>query len=221
MDSHFDSYVLPMDSDYDLDVRPMEPCCALCQGPVGSTYEDEMGGPMDNEIDAGIRWAMYARGKFLPDRMRQLNIPGSNEVPLPILEEEVKIASYWLHECRALYFDATTPGPIKVFISGPGCCNARGVFCVKDDDIEYYCYSAPYSFVVEPAFPFHEACYKVLTRNLGYEDAEDVDKDALYSAMLQCRNMKNGDSNDLDLDYGDDVEPNHFWDGDMCREVGA
>jgi hypothetical protein len=198
----------------DPDVCPKEPGCALCQGPVGSTHVEEVGGFMDNEIDAGIRRAMYEKGKFLRDRMRQLNIPGSNEMPLLILEEEVERATYWLQECRALCFDATTPGPTKAFISGPGCCNARGVFCTEDDDTEYYCYSVPYNFVVEPAFPFHEACYKVLTRNLGYEDA-------LYSAMLQCRNMKNGDCNDLDLDYGDDVEPNHFWDGDMNREVCA
>lgn len=59
-----------------------------------------------------------------------------------------------------------------------------------------------------PAFPFHEECFKILTRCLGYQRRSDMNKDALYAVMKQ--NVEEIASA-LDLDYGALDGADQFW----------
>lgn len=92
---------------------------------------------------------------------------------------------------------------------------------------KYHDYNAPriltpssfYSFNTNliPVFPFHEACYRLLARSLfGDDDVEQIDKDALYSAMSQLLNYL---PRSLKLDYGDLVSIEQTWECRSGEEV--
>jgi hypothetical protein len=58
-------------------------------------------------------------------------------------------------------------------------------------------------------FPFHEVCYDILTKNLGYKNKQEIDKDALFSTM-DGHFEAYGSS--LILDYGADHGAEQYWD---------
>ncbi|KAF9690589.1 hypothetical protein EKO04_011428 [Ascochyta lentis] len=121
----------------------------------------------------------------------------------------------WLDRCRTLGYNAQASGITKAFISGLGRYDDYGSFRIKKpgndpNDIgadEYDCYRAGGGDIDDSTFPFHEACYRVLARNLGYEDPKEIDKDVLYGIMRQCSEEW---GSVLNLDYGG-VEAEQFW----------
>jgi hypothetical protein len=149
------------------------------------------------------------------------------ETPIRDPEQEVLEDARWVHECRVLGYNPDAPGSTKAFISGPGHCKANCTFHIDKagndpNDLgadQYATYHKCHAnTVAEPVFPFHEACYRVLTRRLGYKHPKDINKDALYSVMLECRDQVTFDACTLDLDVGN-AEANNFWCGDMGSEV--
>jgi hypothetical protein len=121
----------------------------------------------------------------------------------------------WINRCRCLAFNTAATGVTKAFISGRGQYDDYGSFRVLKEGSDandtgedhYSCY-----FSSDPndmyAFPFHEACYKILSRRLGCDDEKGIDKDVLYSVMKQ-----NGKEYGrcLDLNYGGIQGMKQFW----------
>ncbi|OAL57354.1 hypothetical protein IQ07DRAFT_528128 [Pyrenochaeta sp. DS3sAY3a] len=99
----------------------------------------------------------------------------------------------WIDRCRVLAINNAAPGVRKDPIDTGT--NDHSCFETYDDDMP-------------PAYPFHEACFQVLTRRLGYENPNEVDKDVLYTVMTQfCADY----SRMLALDYGSEQECGQFW----------
>ena len=129
----------------------------------------------------------------------------------------------WTARCRCLAFNAAATGTTKAFISGRGRYDDYGSFevmkrgrDVNDTGKDYHqCF---YSFEPneEAAFPFHEACYRIFSRNLGYDDEKGVNKDILYSIMKQ--NVHNY-GRVLSLDYGGIQSFHQFWESLPGEEV--
>ena len=67
----------------------------------------------------------------------------------------------------------------------------------------------------ESTFPFHEACYRVLARHMGYQDPEEINKDILHEVM--CEYSEDCLSN-LELDFGGLVVQ-QFWNCTPGEEV--
>jgi hypothetical protein len=121
----------------------------------------------------------------------------------------------WINRCRCLAFNTAATGVTKAFISGRGQYDDYGSFIVvkegsdANDTGEGYhtCY-----FSSDPngmfAFPFHEACYKILSRRLSCDDEKGIDKDVLYNIMKQ--NGKDLGVR-LDLNYGGIQGMKQFW----------
>lgn len=129
----------------------------------------------------------------------------------------------WVDRCRVLAFNVFAPGVRKAFISGRGRYDDYGNFSVKkpgkhpnDSGMsEHICFYT-YENEEPPAFPFHEACFRVLARSLGYENPNQVDKDALYIVMGQfCDDY----ARMLALDYGSEQECGQFWECMAGEEV--
>jgi hypothetical protein len=59
-----------------------------------------------------------------------------------------------------------------------------------------------------PAFPMHDACYKLLTRCLATKERSKIDKDVLHAVMLQNKREL---AKSLSLDYGQLDGPEQFW----------
>jgi len=57
-------------------------------------------------------------------------------------------------------------------------------------------------------FPFHEECFQLLTKCLGYENRKEVDKDVLYAVMMQKVEEL---ARHLELDYGKIDGADQFW----------
>lgn len=130
----------------------------------------------------------------------------------------------WITRSRALAFNARAPGVTKAFITGRGGQYSDfGTFDVKKPgrdpndtgDVTHYCFHS-YDPDEVPAFPFHEACYAILVKSLGYENPMMVNKDALYSVMSQL--VEEGSSS-LDLDYGLDGGFEQFYECNPGEEV--
>jgi hypothetical protein len=121
----------------------------------------------------------------------------------------------WINRCRCLAFNTAATGMTKAFTSGRGKYDDYGSFRVLKEGSDandtgedhHSCY-----FSSDPndmyAFPFHEACYKILSRRLGCDDEKGIDKDVLYSVMKQ-----NGKDYGryLDLNYGGIQGMKQFW----------
>lgn len=120
----------------------------------------------------------------------------------------------WLNRSRVLAFNPDASGMTKAFISGRGRYDDYGSFSVRkpgrdpndnhEDDLTCYCAYNPDQI---PCFPFHEECYKILAKVLGYERYQAIDKDVLYAVMTA-----HGDDRGLDLPYGDINGAEQFWD---------
>ncbi|KAF1944979.1 hypothetical protein EJ02DRAFT_420029 [Clathrospora elynae] len=116
--------------------------------------------------------------------------------------EDVK----WANRNRCLAFNPSAPGVTKAYISGRGWYEDFGKFRVlkpgrdPNDTGEIFltCFYAYESDEIA-SFPFHEACFEVLAKTLGYTSGRMVDKDVLYGVM--ATNMQDSDRR-LSLDYG-------------------
>jgi hypothetical protein len=69
-----------------------------------------------------------------------------------------------------------------------------------------------------PAFPIHEACFKLLTRCLATDDRKNVDKDVLYAVMLQNVTEM---AHHLGLDYGPIQGAEQTWECHTGEEWSA
>ena len=127
----------------------------------------------------------------------------------------------WLDRCRTLGYNPDTK---KTFISGLGQYADYGSFEVNvagDDPndphlFEYEVYQLGVGDIEEPTFPFHEACYRVLARRLGYDDPVEINKDVLYTLMRE----KSGERSCMMLDYGGMESLGlQFWDCQPGEEV--
>jgi hypothetical protein len=122
----------------------------------------------------------------------------------------------WIDRCRVLGLNGELKGKKRAFISGRGRYSDYFDFNVKkfgDDPRDPIIGEHPVYHCYEPAemimtFPFHEECYKLLTRCMGYKSRKRVNKDVLYDIMIQ--NVQELGS-DLSLDYGDVEGAEQFW----------
>ncbi|KAF2702894.1 hypothetical protein K504DRAFT_463925 [Pleomassaria siparia CBS 279.74] len=112
----------------------------------------------------------------------------------------------WLDRCRCLAFNAAATGVTKAFISGRGRYSDYGSFDVRqpgrdpnDTGEDYHTCFHTSDTNETVSFPFHETCYYILARSLGYTRQECIDKDAMYTAM---RHNVQSNASRLDLDYG-------------------
>lgn len=129
----------------------------------------------------------------------------------------------WLDRCRTLGYNAQATGITKTFVSGLGRYDDYGSFVIKrsgsdPNDLgadEYDCYTAGGGDVEDPTFPFHEACYRVLSACLGYKDASEINKDVLYDIMRRNSQVY---GRALDLDYGG-VQLEQFFSPQRGEEV--
>lgn len=128
-----------------------------------------------------------------------------------------------LNRCKILAYNPETPGITKAFISGRGQYVDYGSFQIKksgenknDPGMDSYeCYTASSGDTMNPTFPFHEACYRVLARHMGYQDPEEINKDILHEVM--CEYSEDCLSN-LELDFGGLVVQ-QFWNCTPGEEV--
>lgn len=127
----------------------------------------------------------------------------------------------WMDACRALTFNADAKGITKAYITGRGHETEFGRFSIttpgddpNDSGLDEVCLYDTDDENVGPAIPFHEVCYQIFARSLGYEDAKEIDKDVLYGVM----NRKIIGSR-LDLSYGDIEGPCQYWDSRSGFEV--
>ncbi|KAF2124355.1 hypothetical protein P153DRAFT_390389 [Dothidotthia symphoricarpi CBS 119687] len=136
---------------------------------------------------------------------------------------KVKIESLqWIDRCRCLGFNPEAQGITKAFISGRGRYTDLGEFAVErpgsdpndTKDTQHYCYHS-WDSGEEVAFPFHEACYDILARSLGYTHSRDIDKDLMYSVMAQ---NSAGDKGGLEVDYGSTRGGEQFWESRSGEE---
>lgn len=99
----------------------------------------------------------------------------------------------WIDRCRVLGINPELDDERKAFISGRGRFDGHFDFEIgsagsdpRDPKIDNH----PLYHCCEPetdtaTFPFHEECFKLLVKCLGYENRKEVDKDVLYAVMLQ------------------------------------
>ena len=65
---------------------------------------------------------------------------------------------------------------------------------------------APENLTIRPSL-FHEACYRLLAKRLGYVDSDEIDKHVLFNVMLE----KNNGYSCLMVDYGDAQSLGQQW----------
>lgn len=170
-----------------------------------------------SDLSIGGNWTFHHGFKPSDDMYKYYE--GTSYDPRLLVQEDVK----WLDRCRTLGYNAEAPGVTKAFISGLGRYDDYGSFRIKrpgDDpnDIgaeEYDCYTNGGSDSDDPTFPFHEACYRVLARHLGYKSPSEIDKDVLYEIMRQNSEEWGGV---LNLDYGG-PRAEQFWSCQPGEEV--
>lgn len=173
--------------------------CALCCGPInlcGVDIAEEEVARDENDDDAEVIYS-YS--------------------PALVSEQSIE----WIAQCRAICYDPSTEA---TFISGSGAYDDHGFFEVEEpggdpDDMQpdfYQCYADPPVEWGVTTFPFHEACYRVLAKRLGYDDPSEIDKYALCAVM---RKFNNGVYT-LGLDYAG-VEIEQTWCARQGEEVCA
>lgn len=173
--------------------------CAICCGPLNLCCV-EIG---EKEVNRGEEDEKSKKDEGSQSKNESvIQEPKDDEYsysPSLVSEESIQ----WVHQGRAICYDHNTETP---FITGPGYYDDYGGFEVTepgddpDDpgpDYMYQCYWGEVGDWVLRTFPYHEACYKVLAKRLGYNDASDIDKHALCNVMRE----HNG-AYSLTLDYG-------------------
>ncbi|KAF2822617.1 hypothetical protein CC86DRAFT_80701 [Ophiobolus disseminans] len=132
--------------------------------------------------------------------------------PIGLSRRDVK----WMDRCRVLAINADLESGKRAFISGRGQYDESFGFIVEKygsdprephwgKHMAHHCYDGD---AETNTFPFHEECYKVLAKCLGYETKNGIDKDILHAVMTQkiskCKRM-------LDLDYGGIAGAEQWW----------
>ncbi|ORY11166.1 hypothetical protein BCR34DRAFT_333826 [Clohesyomyces aquaticus] len=122
----------------------------------------------------------------------------------------------WLGSARALGMNMEARAASKAFISGRGTYSSYGDFNPEhgsdpnDDGTNPLPCFVSYDEDVPPAYPFHEACYRLFCHALfGHEDMNQIDKDVMYSTMRSLSGDR--DTSCLSLDYGGMEGPEHTW----------
>ena len=118
----------------------------------------------------------------------------------------------WTDRCRTLGYNPNTG---KAFISGLARYAIYGDVEIyepgndpNDPQLrEYDVYQESTGELDDPTFPFHEACYRLLAKRLGYVDSAEIDKDVLFNVMLE----KNIGYSCLMVDYGDTQSLGQQW----------
>lgn len=166
--------------------------------------------------DSWSQWSELSIGSFDPYKSHY-NEGGRMDAyeerhaydPEKLQADEVR----WLNRSRVLAFNPDAPGVTKAFVSGRGRYDDYGSFSVRkpgndpndDHGDNLNCYHA-YNPDQIPCFPFHEECYKILARVLGYEKYQAIDKDVLYAVMTAHSHDRG-----LELPYGDIGGAEQFW----------
>jgi hypothetical protein len=125
----------------------------------------------------------------------------------------------WLDRCRAIAMNASVG---KAYISGRGRYNDYGSFDIKqpgrdqNDTGEGCLNCTAYTEGEHVSFPFHEACFEILARSLGYARGREVDRDAMYWVFKARMDDERGS---LDLLYGLRSECRQFWENLPGEEV--
>ena len=155
-------------------------------------------------------WSPYTDERN-PNNMRDYNETHTYD-PGKLTVEDIK----WTDRCRCLGFNPAARGVTKTFIPGRGRYDNYGSFYVKKlgrdpNDTGNDSLSCFHAFDANDtmAFPFHEACFAILSRCLGYEDVKDIDKDLLYDVLASDTVDYGGR---LGLDYGLVQSCHQFWD---------
>ncbi|KAF3038607.1 hypothetical protein E8E12_000886 [Didymella heteroderae] len=121
----------------------------------------------------------------------------------------------WLDRCRTIGFNADTK---KAYITGLGTYVDWGDFETSQPGSDpndphpeqgrtYPCYMEDGGDIDDPTFPFHETCYAILAKRMGFDDPASITKDVLYK-VASALGEGNGDS--LRVDYGGEFS-NQFW----------
>jgi hypothetical protein len=125
----------------------------------------------------------------------------------------------WLDRCRAIAMNASVG---KAYISGRGRYDDYGSFDIKqpgrdpNDTGEDCLNCTAYTEGEDVSFPFHEACFEILARSLGYARGREVDRDFMYWVFKARMNNARGS---LDLVYGLRSECGQFWENLPGEEV--
>jgi hypothetical protein len=204
--------------------------CALCSGPL-STDSVEYG-CNDKETLKERRRRIAWKQEKLAEKRRRLDDDSIWQVSECDDDSDSQIFDYdertkydpdkldsrdvdWIGHCRVLGFNPDASGVTKAFVSGRGREQDAGCFVFtgpgddpndpgEEDVIMYHDYNEE----CIPGYPFHETCYDILVKRLGYTDKQQVDKDVLFSAMGQ---KFRGVGCSLCIDYGSMDGPDQYW----------
>ena len=130
----------------------------------------------------------------------------------------------WTDRCRALGWNDDSMDGTRAFFTRRGRYDDYGNFNTPNprhgqedswEETNFPCYSS-LERGEEAVFPFHEACYTILAKCLGYKDRRFVDKDTLYLVMEQ-NSREYGRA--LNLDYLVLEEPEQMWSCEWGEEV--
>jgi hypothetical protein len=218
--------------------------CALCSAPLGT--DSVKYGSDDERILKERRRRVAWEKKKLAERRHELDDDSISHVSSRDGDADSDIFDWkeqnrydpdmfdpgdvaWMDFCRVLGFNSSASGVTKAFISGHGYQQYSGYFTVKspggdpndpggDECLMYHDYNEE----CLPGYPFHETCYDLLAKRLGYTDKQQIDKDVLYSVMSQ----KSGDfGGALHVDYGSIAGAEQYWSCvsgfEVCAGLGS
>lgn len=144
---------------------------------------------------------------------------GNSYDPRVLTEKDIA----WLKQCRTLGFN---PDAKKAYITGLGQYAGWGEFETNErgtdpmdpyrGDVKGYpCYLEDGGDIDDPTYPFHEACYAILAKRLGFGGPADIDKDVMYKTV---RTLCGDGGGSLMVDYGVDGGE-QFWANQPGEEV--
>jgi hypothetical protein len=218
--------------------------CALCSAPLGADSV-EYGSEDEGTLKERRRRVAWKRKK-LADIRRELDDDSISHVSETDDDADSEIFGWeeqdkydpdmfdpadvaWMDCCRVLGFNPSASGVTKAFISGQGYQQESGYFTVKspggdpnDPGGDLCLMYHDYNEDCLPGYPFHETCYDLLAKRLGYTDNQQIDKDVLYSVMSQ---KSGGYGRALDIDYGPIEGAEQYWSCvsgfEVCADLGS
>jgi hypothetical protein len=151
----------------------------------------------DDHDDTDSMYSWYEKNSYDPETLKRQD-------------------AQWTDRCRVLGLNKNLDGAKRAFISGRGRYEDLFDFKIKKSGSDprdpvlsshpvYHCYEPDAEIAT---FPFHEECFKLLTRCLGHQHRKEVDKDVLYAVMIQ-NVLEFG--NRLQFEYGNVEGAEQFW----------
>ncbi len=227
-DTADDDYQLPSDSATSTSSENSRPSSShsndsdLYSGPiedVSTPYRrrDSDTWSQASELSTSEGWNGY-HGKTEEDEMYRWEEESSFD-PSLLSVADMK----WIHRCRVICLNPDAPGVSKAYFSGRGVGYCWGSFEPRKPSTDpnypdpepaftcYYTVDEPY-----PAFPFHEACFKILAKCLGSDDPCAVNKDKIYDIMDR---MTDEYGRTLPLNYGPVTYKEQYWSTQPGEEV--